>query len=132
MIRVAHPSIPIPKPVALVTPLSPIFMPVPTSLVSSLVAIPIPSVKSSFEESADAPVGGILVASLVAAVWICYRLLSPHNKEENELLLKNRGYVYLLRARDYYKVGRSKDFKRRLRDKNSTTFSCRVSSCGDG
>lgn len=56
------------------------------------------------------------MASLVAAVWICYRLLRPHNKEENELLLKNKGYVYLLRARDYYKIGRSKDFKRRLRE----------------
>ena len=132
-------TIPIPLIVANFDLLLPI--PTPASSVTPLVPIPVPFVTSSFDEPLGVYFVSFFIVSLIAVFWLRHvskvkaRAKTP-NKEINRALPgnqgyrspppenrgynyaptpKNRGYVYLLKAGPYYKIGKSKDVSRRVK-----------------
>lgn len=119
-VKVAQPSIPIPTPIPipLVAALTPIPRPQPVLSITPSVPIPIPFVTSSFDEPSSDSFISFLAIGLLAAVgfWLRRVFAASSTSEVTWMSPKNQGYVYLLKAGDYYKIGRSKNFERRVKE----------------
>jgi len=125
-IKVLEYQLPIPRPGYSVVSLEPVPMPQPMPLVVPEVSIPVPSITADFNNPASTPgvVVFLVVVGAIAFIWFRARHTTSPIQEVNEPLpknqehrplSKNRGYVYLLKAGPYYKVGRSKDFNKRIK-----------------
>ena len=115
-LKVAQPSIPIPVFVSLVTASKLIPIPRLSFLVTPLVPIPIPFITSSINK----PSGDTFINIVIGLFWFViisiFVFAGLSNNEKTRASSKNQGYVYLLKAGNYYKIGRSKNFERRVKE----------------